>query len=178
MEEVQGSSPCSSTNIMNNPKLLDNSSIKALRAIAASLVKRYVFRLSLIFSIVSLVIFGISLLLTIISSNWWILLSLISLLPLIFSFIFSVASYIVSGVILPRRLSNSELKKINGFVDEFGLKYAAAKGLKKTPTGLAFLIVWKYISGQGKQSFRNILLEPIEDIKDLKVKFNEIVEIF
>lgn len=157
---------------------MPNATLSAVRAIISQLLKRYIFRFSLIFSILFTAIFTLSLILAVTKSTWWLLLACLFLLPILVSVIITLISWHIAKKITPRPLTKSEHHKIKLFVDEFGIKAVAAKGVRKNPTALSGIIVWKYIKGRGKQPITDIITEPIKDVKSLKSQFIEITKLF
>lgn len=155
-----------------------DSSIKAGRAIAGVMIRRYPLKIALTFAILLAACFIISIVLSISYSPWWLLIAFLVSLPLGIAALAFFLLQFVSQKILPRPLNKTESKQIHEFTKKFGAKMIAAKAVKKTPVGLASVIAWKYLRGGGKQSINATILEPIEEVKSLKTEFESISKLF
>lgn len=155
-----------------------NPSVDAGRAISSVMIERYIFLPVTILLIIGFVGAATSLWLALFESGWWALLTVVLALWVLITGALTLISYVIKSKLRPRNLNKSEKKLIRTFVSTFGIKYAVAKGIKKSPVALSGIIAWKYIKGRGKQNVSSILMEPINDFKDLKLQFNKIVELF
>lgn len=156
----------------------EKPALSAARAIASTLVSRYIYRISFIFLIICVVILIASLVLGFAHNGWWLLLAFLIFFPLTLAVIICLLTWWIKNSLRPRLLTKSETSKINKFVDEFGIKYAAARGLKKSPLALSGIVAWKYLRGGGKTKVSEILMEPIKDAKHLRQQFSEITQFF
>ena len=161
-----------------NKVMTNNPQINAALSISSSVVRRYLYRFSLLFSLLLLVSWIISVTLTFVHSTWWLLVAFAILPLLVIAGIIAATSLFIANRLEPHPLSRSEKKKIKSFVDEFGVKAVAAKGVKKNPVALSGIIAWKYVKGRGKQPVTGIIMEPVNDVKSLKNQFNEITKLF
>lgn len=150
----------------------------ALRAIASTMIERYIFRYALLIEGVLLAIWVVASILTLVHSHWWLLLTILVIPLILFVGTIMVLSFFVHSRLRPRKLNSKESKQITEFVTEFGIKAVATKGLKKNPVALSGLIAWKYIRGRGKQRINAMLMEPINDVSGLRIKFQNIAKLF
>ena len=158
--------------------MAQNPTLQAGRAIASTMVQRYTFFPLITLTAIGLVGWILSLTLATVYSNWWLLLSFLLFLWLALGFFAAIASYFIYSKLRPRKLSKAERQKISQFTTDFGIKYAATKGVKKNPTALSALLAWKLFKSRGKKPATDIIMDPINDAKDLKTQFQAIVKLF
>lgn len=155
-----------------------NPQMQAGLAIAGVLVQRYIFYPLITISFMLLLIAALFVYMSVVHTAWWMLLLIVALLWLGISLLFLLVSFAATKALQPRNLKYSEKKLVIQFAKDFGIKYAAAKGIKKSPTALAGIVTWKFMRGRGKTSVSGIVTQPISDAKELKSRFDEIVSMF
>lgn len=158
--------------------MAQNSTVQAGRAIASVMVQRYTFFPLSILTAIGFASWILSLTLATLYSNWWPLLSFALFLWLLLGIFVTLGSFLIFTKLRPRKLSGSERKKISRFAIDFGVRYAATKGIKKNPTALSALLTWKLFKNRGQKSATNIIMDPINDTKELAARFQEIVKLF
>lgn len=150
----------------------------AARAIASVMIEKHIVLLARVLAGIFLLLFFITLYLMFEVSVWWLLAALI-LSPWAFILIvISIVASLIAKGLRPRKLTRHEKKKIRRFTNDFILKYTAVKGVRLHPVALSLLIGWRYMKGRGKNSVKEIILEPIQDAKGLKDQFQEIIDLF
>lgn len=155
-----------------------DATLKAARAIASAMVERYMFLPFIVFTASTFVLFILSFLLVAYFSGWWILLTFMLLTWLVLGIFATLITFAVFSKLRPRVLKKSEKHQITTFVSDFGVKYAAAKGIKKSPTALSALVAWKYVKERGKQPISAVVMEPINESRVIKARFQDIVKLF
>lgn len=162
---------------MSDNTMQSYQSISAGRAIATTMVRRYILKIIIIILLALTALLILFLYLTFSQSLSW-LAGVILIVPLIIiGGVIGFFVHMVSQKMSPRKLSKAERNKIIAFVDEFSLKYMATLSVKRTPIGLASYIMWRYIRS-GDSSIKQTIISPVQDINHLKMRFKEIAKMF
>ena len=152
-------------------------SISAARAIAATMIRQYIFKVIIVVLIVLGLLFFLFLYLLLRVDLLWII-GLIFVIPLICIIgLGGFFTHLIIQRILPPRLDKKERQQINHFINEFSIKYMALSSIKRTPLGLATYIMWRYIRG-GEKSIKETIIAPAKDVDRLRLQFQEIAKLF
>lgn len=155
-----------------------SSAVQAGRAIASTLVQRYAFYPLVIMSALLIASVLIAVILMVQHSFWWLALVITLALWVVPAGGLLTLSFLTYTKLRPRILTASEKREITRFAKDFGIKYAALKGARKSPTTLAGIVVWKFVRGSGKHAAVEAITEPLTDFKDLKKRFTELTYLF
>lgn len=153
------------------------NTILAARAVGSVLISRTAGKFLWIVIIVAVGLFLGTIFLMTSYSGWWGL-----LLPLwIFILIAAAAGLLlvkfISRKLRPRALDKNEVVLINGFVDDMNEKIIAGQLVKRSPVWLAILTGFSYLRG-GRNAAAKTVMSPIEEAKDLKSRFAQIINLF
>jgi hypothetical protein len=153
-------------------------SVQAIRAIASVMIKRYIALPLIVISSLGITGTVVSIILTIKHSGWWVLVAGIVLFWTLLGTSLSAVSLRIAKKIQPRALSQKEKRQINNFVSSFGANYAASSGFKKSPIIISARIAWNYVKNRDKKRMNDILLDPVQDIKNIGKEFKNLTELF
>lgn len=150
---------------------------KAARAVAAVLIGRSVFPLTIAIAVFGSVLTLVATILVVVHSGWW----LIALPFTLVIAIGGVVSYLIARYIVaklaPRPLARDERKVIQDFVDHFSEGVVAGQIVKRNPVIFGIHLAFRYLTG-GSKGAADAVLQPIDDIKQLRQRFATIVALF
>lgn len=154
-----------------------NPNFLAGRAVASVVIRRYAGSFTILFVSISFVGLVVTLLLATIFSEWWALLMVLFVPLLSISGLLYVVVRFISSRIAPRKLSKSERKQTQEFVNDVQYTYITARAIKSSPTGIGLAAALAYLTGGRNKAVRSVM-SPIESSKGLKEKFADLVELF
>ncbi|MDQ3093869.1 MAG: hypothetical protein M3Q70_01685 [bacterium] len=151
--------------------------MQAGQAVAATLLRRTLLKFLYIISGAGIVIIVILIILMTSLSGWWGVLLPLGLIVLAVGVMGLIATNFVIDRVNPRKLTSDERQQITSFVDDMNEKIVAGAVIKRNPMMIAAAAAWAYFR-KGKDGAAQSVLNPIEQVKDLRTRFYKIVELF